>query len=201
MYVCSIISHRIISPDRLPSCDRSCSPRAVVVHSARPENSASVLWLTPSLRCARRNLLQAPSRDCCTVLRCCAVNETAQVETEIVTGPPYRAVCAWPLHLQTLFSLSFPAFPEAVPAYFCTPSIALRPHLGHTRATMGAPTPADGNSSHSRATSADHRPSLNTHQPDPNSHVATKSAPKSVLKKRSADEHTALLASQRRQQP
>lgn len=62
---------------------------------------------------------------------------------------------------------------------------------------MGAPTPADGNSSHSRATSADHRPSLNTHQPDPNSHVATKPAPKSVLKKRSADEHTALLASQR----
>ena len=62
---------------------------------------------------------------------------------------------------------------------------------------MGAPTPADGSSSHSRATSADHRPSLNTQQPDPNSHIATKPAPKSVLKKRSADEHTALLASQR----
>ena len=62
---------------------------------------------------------------------------------------------------------------------------------------MGAPTPADGNSSHSRATSADHRPSLNTQQPDPNSHIATKPGPKSVLKKRSADEHTALLESQR----
>lgn len=60
---------------------------------------------------------------------------------------------------------------------------------------MGAPTPAD-----SRDTS-EHRPSLNTQQPDPNSHVAIKGAPKampkSVLKKRSADEHTALLASQR----
>lgn len=62
---------------------------------------------------------------------------------------------------------------------------------------MGAPTPADGNSSHSRAISADHRPSLNTQQPDPNSHIATKPGPKSVLKKRSADEHTALLESQR----
>jgi hypothetical protein len=62
---------------------------------------------------------------------------------------------------------------------------------------MGAPTPADGTSSHSRATSADHRPSLNTQQPDPNSHIATKPGPKSVLKKRSADEHTALLESQR----
>ena len=139
MYVCSIIPHRIIiSPDSLPSCDRSCSPRAVV-HSARPENSASVLWLTPSLRCARRNLLQAPSRDCCTVLRCCAVNETAQVETEIVTGPPYRAVCAWPLHLQTLFSLSFPAFPEAVPAYFLhalyRPPTPSRSHSGHNGRT------------------------------------------------------------------
>jgi hypothetical protein len=62
---------------------------------------------------------------------------------------------------------------------------------------MGAPTPADGNSSHSRATSADHRPSLNTQQPDPNAHPIAKPAPKSVLKKRSADEHTALLESQR----
>jgi hypothetical protein len=49
---------------------------------------------------------------------------------------------------------------------------------------MGAPTP-------------DHRPSLNTQQPDPNSHIAIKGVPKGVLKKRSADEHTALLASQR----
>jgi hypothetical protein len=63
---------------------------------------------------------------------------------------------------------------------------------------MGAPTPSDGKSSHSRDLS-DHRPSLNTQQPDPNSHIAIKSAPKSVLKKRSADEHTALLASQQRE--
>lgn len=61
---------------------------------------------------------------------------------------------------------------------------------------MGAPTPADGNPSHSRDTS-EHRPSLNTQQPDPNTHLAVKTVPKSVLKKRSADEHTALLASQR----
>jgi hypothetical protein len=61
---------------------------------------------------------------------------------------------------------------------------------------MGAPTPSDGKSSHSRDTS-DHRPSLNTQQPDPNSHIAVKGLPKSVLKKRSADEHTALLVSQR----
>lgn len=64
---------------------------------------------------------------------------------------------------------------------------------------MSAPTPTDGKS-HSRDTS-DHRPSLNTQQPDPNSHIAIKGAPKAmpkgVLKKRSADEHTALLASQR----
>ena len=61
--------------------------------------------------------------------------------------------------------------------------------------------PADGKPSHSRNTSnsneAAHRPSLNTSQPDPNSHIAIKGLPKSVLKKRSADEHTALLASQR----
>jgi hypothetical protein len=55
---------------------------------------------------------------------------------------------------------------------------------------------ADGKS-HARNKSNEsqsHRPSLNTQQPDPNSHIVI---PKSVLKKRSADEHTALLASQR----
>lgn len=61
---------------------------------------------------------------------------------------------------------------------------------------MGAPTPADGKSSLSRDTS-EHRPSLNTQQPDPTAQLAVKTAPKGVLKKRSADEHTALLASQR----
>jgi hypothetical protein len=57
---------------------------------------------------------------------------------------------------------------------------------------------ADGKPSHARNTSNEsHRPSLNTQQPDPNSHIVVKGLPKSVLKKRSADEHTALLASQR----
>lgn len=105
--------------------------------------SASVPWLTPSLRCARRNLLQASPRDCCTtaVLPCClALLLTRQRrERKIVAGPLYRAVCAWPLHLQTLFSLSFPAFPEAAAAYFLhalyrrpTPS---RSHSGHNGRT------------------------------------------------------------------
>ena len=63
---------------------------------------------------------------------------------------------------------------------------------------MGAPTPADGTSnSHSRHSSHDNRPSLNIQQPNPEPHVTLKPPPKSVLKKRSADEHTALLASQR----
>lgn len=63
---------------------------------------------------------------------------------------------------------------------------------------MGAP-PADSNSaSHSRNTSHD-RPTLSVQQPDPQApHVAIKgNAPRGVLKKKSADEHTALLASQR----
>ena len=63
---------------------------------------------------------------------------------------------------------------------------------------MGPP-PADPNSaSHSRSTSHD-RPTLNVQQPDHQApHVAVKgNAPKGVLKKKSADEHTALLESQR----
>ena len=67
---------------------------------------------------------------------------------------------------------------------------------------MSTSAPADGKSSHARNTSDEsqsHRPSLNTQQPDPNSHIVVKGLPKSVLKKRSADEHTALLASQQRE--
>ena len=65
---------------------------------------------------------------------------------------------------------------------------------------MSAPTPADGKPLHTRNTSNEsHRPSLNTQQADPNSHIVVKGLPKSVLKKRSADEHTALLASQQRE--
>jgi hypothetical protein len=57
---------------------------------------------------------------------------------------------------------------------------------------------ADGKPSHARnASNESHRPSLNTQQPDQNSHIVVKGLPKSVLKKRSADEHTALLNSQR----
>jgi len=62
---------------------------------------------------------------------------------------------------------------------------------------MSTTTPADGKPSPSRDDL--HRPSLNTQQPDPNSQIAVKGMPKSVLKKRSADEHTALLASQQRE--
>lgn len=69
-------------------------------------------------------------------------------------------------------------------------------------AIMGESSPADqhNSASHSRNTSHD-RPSLNIRQPDHDSeaHSPAKRAPKSVLKKRSADEHTALLASQREQ--
>ena len=67
--------------------------------------------------------------------------------------------------------------------------------------TFGVMSTADGKPSHARHTSTEsqsHRPSLNTQQPDPNSHIVVKGGlPKSVLKKRSADEHTALLNSQR----
>lgn len=62
---------------------------------------------------------------------------------------------------------------------------------------MGAPTAADGKSSHSRNTSHESRPSLNTQQPDPHNHIAIKAPPKGVLKKKSVDEHTALLEHQR----
>ena len=139
MYICGSISHRIISPNRPdlhPAIDLAARPRAV--RSARPEIHASAPWLTPSLRCARRNLLQASPRECCTtaVLPCCRRDSA---ERKIVAGPLYRAVCAWPLHLQTLFSLSFPAFPEAAAAYFLlalyrcpTPS---RSHSGHNGRT------------------------------------------------------------------
>ena len=71
-----------------------------------------------------------------------------------------------------------------------------------TGGVMSTSAPADGKPSHARNTSDEsqsHRPSLNTQQPDPNSHIVVKGLPKSVLKKRSADEHTALLASQQRE--
>lgn len=64
---------------------------------------------------------------------------------------------------------------------------------------MGETSPAAPKSaSHSRDTSHD-RPSLNVRQPNPRLHLSTGEPPKSVLKKKSADEHTALLASQREQ--
>jgi hypothetical protein len=76
---------------------------------------------------------------------------------------------------------------------FAHPSSDSIPAVRHPRVMS-----ADGKPSHARNTSNEsHRPSLNTQQPDPNSHIVVKGLPKSVLKKRSADEHTALLNSQR----
>lgn len=130
-------------PGLQPAIDLAARPRAV--RSARPEIHASVPWLTPSLRCARRNLLQASPRECCTtaVLPCCRRDSA---ERKIVAGPLYRAACAWPLHLQTLFSLSFPAFPEvAAAAYFffarpLPPSDPIQVTLGPQWAHLRPPT-------------------------------------------------------------
>lgn len=134
----------------------------------------------------------------------CASNQTRppredkQEEREIVRRAlPCRPTCVWPLSPTTFVRLfSFPAFSEE---HFSTPPSLFYPSRPTpSRSDFRGIMVADAKSSHSRNPSNDNRPSLNTQQPDPNAHIAIKGAPpKGVLKKRSADEHTALLATQR----
>ena len=143
MYICKHVQHHCFSPHNRPTILHPAidlpAPEQHTAHDRR--FNASVPWLTPSLRCARRNLLQAsPVIVALSRLSRRAVNETAQsgIESD-------RHWAALPCRLRLASSppnvvLSFfPCIPKTAAAYFLLAlyrrPTSSRSHSGHNGRT------------------------------------------------------------------